>query len=191
MAGDFLGDFIGNQNRAKLLRVFAINQPQSFTLLQVAKRCGVTTKTAMEEIKQLENASLIRKGKQKELAWSFNPGFKYAAALSKFVHEVTPMRYDNVILAIRRSGRPTAVILSGCFMGDPTRPTDIIIAADGLNQDKLEKVVSGLESVYGRELRYAAFSTPEFRYRLTVEDKLIRDTLDYPHLVLLDKTKML
>ncbi len=191
MASDFLGEFIGNQNRAKLLRVFAINQPQSFTILQAAKRSGLSTKTALEEIRDLEKTGLVRKGKQKELAWTFNVNFKYAAAISKFVHEVTPMRYDNVILAIRRSGRPTAVILSGCFVGDPTRPTDIIIAADGLNQDKLEKVVSGLESVYGRELRYAAFSTPEFRYRLTVEDRLIRDTLDYPHLVLLDKTRML
>src|SRR3989344_847814 len=39
--------------------------------------------------------------------------------------------------------------------------------------------------------REAAFSTPEFRCRLTIQDKLIRDTLDFPHLVLWDRARLL
>ena len=76
-------------------------------------------------------------------------------------------------------------------MGDPTRPADIIIAVDALHESRLEKAIKTLEPQFGREIRYAAFSTPEFRYRLTVQDRLIRDTLDYPHLVLLDKARLL
>ena len=56
-----------------------------------------------------------------------------------------------------------------------------------MNEKRLEKAVRSFEPKYGREIRYAVFSTPEFRYRLTIHDKLVRDTLDYPHRILLNK----
>ncbi len=207
MADDFLAQFIGNQNRARLLRVFAFNQGNSLTLEQAGKRSGLAAKIAEEETQFLEQLGIIRQGKiaititsdekhgvkskQKEHTWTFNSQSKYSAAVSKFVYEVSPQHYEEIVAALRRSGKPTAVILSGCFIGDPTRPADLIMAVDALNEQRLEQVVRGLEPLYGREIRYAVFSTPEFRYRLTVQDRLIRDTLDYPHLVLLDKTRML
>ncbi len=207
MVEDFLGKFVGGQNRAQLLRIFVFNQRESFTLAQASKRSGLSEKATKEEIKSLEQLDIIKEGKftitlgngtgrsvqgkQKEHTWIFNTQCKYAAAISKFVYEVSPMRYDNVVAALRRSGRPTAVILSGNFVGDPTRPADLIVALDVFNERRLEQAVKGLEPVYGLEIRYAAFSTPEFRYRLTVEDRLMRDTLDFPHLVLLDKTRLL
>ena len=76
-------------------------------------------------------------------------------------------------------------------MGDPSRPADLLVAADALNEGRLETAVRALEREFGREIRYAAFSAPEFRYRMTIQDKLLRDTLDFPHLVLLDKTRLL
>src|SRR3989344_4479321 len=148
MAEDFLAAFLGRPNRARVLRVFVLNQSQVFSAAQAAKRAGSSSSTVSREIKALEQVGILKKakfsiqvgkakkvvmGKQKEQAWSFNPDFKHASALSKFVHETAP----------------------------------------------------------GREIRYAVFSTPEFRYRLTIQDRLIRDTLDYPHLVLLDKTRLL
>jgi hypothetical protein len=130
-------------------------------------------------------------GRQKEPAWTVNANFKYLPALSKFVHEVSPVHYKGIVLNLRRAGRISAVVLSGCFMGDMSRPADIIIAVDGLNENRLESAVKALEPQVGREIRYAAFSTPEFKYRLTTQDRLLREVLDYPHLILLDKTKLL
>ena len=107
------------------------------------------------------------------------------------MHEATPARYDTITTALKRTGRLATIVLSGNFMGDPTRPADLLMAADGINKQRLEVALKGLEQTFGREIRYAAFTTPEFRYRLTVQDRLIRDTLDFPHLVLLDRTRLL
>lgn len=207
MAEDFLGQILNDRHRAKLLRVFVFNQSESFTLVQAAKRSGLSTRKTDSEIRALEKLGLIKKGrfaialqngsgrkvkgKQKVPTWSFNTAMKHSLAVSKFVYEVSPLHYETVINTLKRSSRPTAVILSGCFVGDPTRPADMIVAADGFNEKRIEQAMLRLEPVLGREIRYAAFSTPEFRYRLTIQDRLIRDTLDYPHLVLLDKTRML
>ena len=207
MADDFLGTFMGNAIRAKVLRVFFLDQSGVFTASLAAKRAGVSLKVALREIKALEKWGMLKQGKfeitlangskravggkQKEEAWSVNPSFKYSSALSKFVHEVTPVHYKSILATLKGSGRYVAVVLSGSFMGDSSRPVDFLVAADGLNEARLETAVRALERQFGREIRYAAFSGSEFRYRMTIQDRLIRDTLDFPHLVLLDKTRLL
>jgi hypothetical protein len=123
--------------------------------------------------------------------WSFAPDFQYAQALSTFVHDVSPTQFRDVEKALRGSGRLTAIVLSGIFTGDLNRPADLIVVGDFVNEKRLEKAVRSFEPKYGCEIRYALFSTPEFRYRLTIHDKLIRDTLDYPHRVLLNKNKLI
>lgn len=207
MKDDFLVQIVDNAARAKLLRVFVFDQSGVFTLSRAAKRSGVSMSVVAKEIKQLEKWAVLKSvevtitlsnsskrvvgGKQKERAWTFDQSFKYAAALTRFVHEVSPMRYKDLLSSLRRTGRLATVILSGSFMGDSSRPVDLVVAADRLNEKRFEQAVRALEPKLGREIRYAIFSTLEFRYRLTVQDRLIRETLDYPHHVLLDKTRLL
>ncbi|MEK9154078.1 MAG: hypothetical protein AAB798_01250 [Patescibacteria group bacterium] len=205
MTDDFLGKFLGNQNRARIVRVFILSQAEIFTAAHMAKRSGVSSAGVEEEIKSLEQLGIVKKakfsinvgatkhvaGKQNIRAWSFDSASKYSAPLSKFVHEVSPVEHKGIIDALKRSGRLAAAILSGSFVGDPTRPVEIIVVADNSNESRLDSAIRALESSLGREIRYAAFSSPEFQYRLTIHDKLIRDTLDYPHIILLDKLRVL
>ncbi len=199
---------MGTTERAKVLRAFVFDESRALTAAEVIRRTGLAQSTVEREVQVLEKMGILKRanltimlksnpgkkaiaGKQKVIAWAFNADFKYARALSSFIHEVSPVQHDVVMQALRRGGKLAAVILSGAFMGDPSRPADLIVAADTFNERRLDDAVRGLEPAFGREIRYAAFSTPEFRYRLTVQDRLIRDTLDYPHLVLLDRTRLL
>ena len=206
MAEDFLSGFMGSASRTRVLRVFMFD-PNVLTLQQVTKRSGVPARAAEKEIRVLQKWGIIKKGKfsillangekrvvtgkQKMDAWAMNPNFKHASALLKFVHEVSPVHYKGIVEGLKSSGRLATVFLSGTFLGAATRAANLIIAADALNEKRLEAAVKALEPQLGREIRYAAFSIPEFRYRLTIQDRLLRDTLDYPHLILLDKTRLL
>lgn len=208
MAADFLAQLMGDPVRAKLLRVFVFDETRSLAVADAAKRAAVSQALAEKEIASLERMGVVKRGalsiiikndphkkilasKQKIASWGLNPDFKHIRALSSFVHEVSPVEHAAIMGALKRGGKLATVILSGNFMGDPSRPADLIVAADVFNERLLEEAVRQLEPSMGREIRYAAFSTPEFRYRLTVQDRLIRDTLDYPHLVLLDRTRLL
>jgi hypothetical protein len=51
----------------------------------------------------------------------------------------------------------------------------------------LERIVRSLESEMGKDIRYAVLTAPDFSYRMGMNDKLVRDVLDFPHRVLLDK----
>ena len=204
MRHDFLSEFMGNPHRGKMVRALIFNENERFTAKDAGKRSGVSPVAAARELKALEKIGIAKRGRivpttpsgakkrlKPEVAWFLNPNFKYLRALSSFVREIAPMRYEQIVDALRRSGKLSTVILSGSFMGDLSRPADILLAGDSLNEKRLEVAVKELEPLFGRELRYAAFTTPEFRYRLTVQDRLIRDTLDYPHLILLDRSRLL
>src|SRR3989344_3011460 len=213
MGEDFLSTFLGNQARAKLVRIFVFNESETFTLAQATKRSGVSTQAAKREMKSLEKIGIIKKikkagnkpkangkktrgkrsasGQGTESAWILNAEFKYLRALSLFIHEASPVRYENIVAALKSSGRLSSVVASGCFTGDTTRPVDLIVVVDNVNESRLLHAIKALEPVFGREIRYAVFSTPEFRYRLTIQDRLIRDTLDYPHRILFDRTHLL
>lgn len=208
MKSDFLAQLLDDPARAQLLRVFVFDPERTYTLKDAAKRAGISPQAAAREMKTLEKWGVVEKGKtlsitlgngtkrvvqakQKTETWILNSGFGHVRSLSTFVHEVSPMQYSTVVPALKRSGKIATVVLSGSFMGDPSRPADMLIAGDTLNERRLEEAIKHLEPQFGREIRYAVFSTPEFRYRLTVQDRLIRDTLDFPHIVLLDKTRLL
>lgn len=200
---DFLSQFIGSPARARVLRALILNENEVFTAARLGKRAGVLARAASHELSALLKMGMVRKGKasvgtstkgkrsKPEAVWFLDPHFRHLRALSSFVREISPMRYEQVLSSLRKTGKLSMVVLSGNFMGDPSRPADLLVAGETLNERQLERAVKTLESVFGHELRYASFSTPEFRYRLTVQDRLLRDTLDYPHLVLLDRTNLL
>lgn len=207
MKEDFLGEFMGSAARARLLRVFVLDAERPIPLKDAAKRAGVSPQAAARELKALEKWGIVQKGKSASITlgngsvrkvdaktkvdtWVFDAEFPHARAVSSFVRDISPMRYERVVSALRPCGRLGAVILSGSFTGDATRPVDILVVVDDLSEARLEHAVKSLEPVFGRELRYAAFSTPELRYRMTVQDRLVRDTLDFPHLVILDRAKL-
>ena len=213
MSEDFLSTFLGNQPRAKLTRVFVFSESDTLTLKNAAKHSGISTQAAPREIKTLEKLGIIKKVKdsnnkpkkgrkkvrskkavgatKQEALWVLNAEFKHLRALSSFIHEVSPPRYGNILATLKNCGRLSAVVASGCFMGDTTRPVDLIVVIDNVNENRLLHAIKTLEPIFGREIRYASFSTTEFSYRLTIQDRLIRDTLDYPHQVLLDRALLI
>ena len=197
-AHDFLEGILGNPSRAKIIRLFVLHQKETFTPSEVARRAKVGAHSVNTEVESLRSLGFLREEKgqgstarTKISYYSLNPDCKQLNAVTTFVHAVSPAQYNDVESALRRAGRMSVVLLSGVFTGDITRPADLIVVADSINDERLEKAVKSFEPKYGREIRYAVFSTPEFRYRLTIKDKILRDTLDYPHRVLINRTNLL
>jgi len=205
---DFLGVLLDNASRARILRAFVLNPNESFTLPVLAKRAGVSLTSATHEARKLREWGIVKRGKtiaitigkgeqkrtvsgkQRVDTWIADENFSHLSSLSVFVRELSPVKHSTIMGALKRTGKVSTLILSGTFMGDASRPADILVALDTVNERRVDAAVRSLEPLLGREIRYAAFSTPEFRYRMTVQDRLIRDTLDYPHLVLLDRTRL-
>ena len=140
------------------------------------------------ELADLLAAGLLRKkGTQTPIRYQTNPRFEHLDALEIFIRDTTSVRPQNMLKALKRAGTVRLVALSGLFTGILEAQIDLLIVGDNLDERVLATAVHSLEAELGREIRYASFPTADFRYRLGIYDRLLRDVFDYPHRLLVDK----
>lgn len=178
----------GSPARLRLLRLFLFNQDTTFTLLDAAGRSSLERETARRELADLSAAGLIyKRGVGAKAKYHINGRFEHLAALDTFVRDTTTLSKERILGALKRVGTLRVITLSGLFTGALEAQVDLLVVGDNLDARALGKAIKGLEAELGREIRYAAFETPDFRYRRGVYDRLLRDVFDYPHRVLVDR----
>ncbi len=183
-----LAKLFGSGARLKTLRLFLFNKDSSFTLADVAERTKLTKEVVRQELTDLCAVGLLRKkGTGAPVQYQTNPRFEHLSSLNTFIRETTSVHPQNMIKSLKRVGTLRLVVLSGFFTGILETQVDLLVVGDNLEQRVLASVVRSLEADLGREIRYASFPTADFRYRLGVYDRLLRDIFDYPHRLLIDK----
>lgn len=185
---DPLAKLFGSAARIKLLRLFLFNEAESFTVAAAATRAKVSKDAARKEVQLMLGAGILRKRAGKGGAnYTANPKFLHYEPLKTFLRTSSGVDDQSISSTLKKVGTLRLVALSGLFTGVPESKVDILVVGDRLDERVLASVVHTLEAELGRELRYASFSTEDFRYRVGVYDRLVRDVLDYPHRLVLDR----
>lgn len=171
-----------------------MNKNVGFENKDVTKHCRIKPYSTKTEISLLASINFIKRKsfyktietsrgtkKKKVQGWFLNEEFPYINALYDLL--ITSKTIDHKELAgkIKRTGRIKMLVLAGAFIKDPQSRLDILAVGDNINQKKFESVVRSLESEIGKELKYSAFTTEEFRYRVSMYDKLVCDVFDFNH----------
>ncbi|HEX2792506.1 MAG TPA: hypothetical protein VHO23_02230 [Candidatus Paceibacterota bacterium] len=183
-----LARLFGSSARLKLLRLFLFNDDAAFSAADAAFRTKVAKDAARKELTALVTIGVVRKRAGKgPVAYAANRRFAHYEPLKAFLRDTSDVRDGDVIDTLRRGGMLRLVVLSGLFTGAVESKVDMLIVGDRLDEKKLAGAVHALEAELGRELRYACFSTEEFKYRRGVYDRLIRDVFDYPNRAVLDR----
>ena len=183
-----LSKLFGSPARLKILRLFVFNRDSGLTLDETASRSKTSKEVARREVTELLAAGLLRKkGERAAARYQVNPRFEHLAALNTFILETTSVRPQKIISVLKRAGTLRLVALSGHFTGILEPQIDLLVVGDALDERALAHAIHALEAELGREIRYASFATADFRYRLGVYDRLLRDLFDYPHRLLIDK----
>lgn len=186
---DALQKLFGSPTRTKLLRLFLFNPRQAFTLLEITERSHVKPKEARREVELFSKIRLVRSARKAARSsaarYTLNTDFEHVRSLQELLLNVGQ---DQMALRyLRGTGSLKMIILSGVFMGEWDASVDMLVVGDRLNARKLRQRIRKIEMELGKELRYAALSTQDFFFRLNMNDHLLRDTLDYPHRIALDK----
>ncbi len=188
---DPLAKLFGSLARVKLLRLFIFNEGEYFTANGAATRAKLSKASARKEVTSLQNGGILKKKAGKGGAlYTVNQKFAHYEALKTFLRTASGVSDLNIGNNLRKAGALRLVTLSGLFTGVLESKVDLLVVGDRLDERALGVVVHGLEAELGRELRYAAFSTEDFRYRIGVYDRLVRDVFDYPHRTILDRIGM-
>ncbi|MEK7628596.1 MAG: hypothetical protein AAB421_04255 [Patescibacteria group bacterium] len=204
MEEDFLSLILGSHIRAGVLRFLAFASPEKcFSAKEIKERVKAKNGQILgREIRFLTKIGVIKEcrvqGKSRggvALPRSVRSGFcldrdfAMAQPLISFVRSTKMQTDDSIVKHLREVGRLKLVVVSGDFMGthDQVTRIDMLLVADDIRERRLQEALKAIETEKGREVRYAAFSSKDFFYRLDVHDKLLRDLLDYPHHILLNK----
>ena len=201
---DVLASLFGSTARVKILRLFLSNLDSCYTAEEVIVRSKVHPQTARKELNLFTKIGLLKKqddtrmvvqgrgknkkeAKKKVVGFAIDNSFADLLALRNFILNIQPTDDNGILKKIKSVGKIKLVIVSGVFIRDTDSRIDILVVGDSLSDSRLKAAIRDLESHMGRELRYAAFATSDFTYRLGVYDRLIRDVLDYPHQIVVDK----
>jgi len=206
---DILSKLFGGSAKVKIMRLFLSNLERVFDNTEIATRAKVALPTLRKELNDLNKIGLIKKKVHykdseknknnrafsspqrhksvKSCGWILDKDFPLLAPLSNLLIKKSAFSPKEIIAKLKKGGQLTAVIVAGVFIQDKDSRVDILIVGDKLNNAYLERALSVLESEIGQELKYVILETADFKYRLGVYDKLLRDILDYSHKKIINK----
>lgn len=193
-----LEKIFGNTTKVKILRLFLFNPEATYDIDDLAEKTLSRPGEVKKEIVNLLSAGVIKKknfikeftkkkgkkvtvSKRKVKGLALDQKFSHLESLQTMLIHTTPLSFEEVVRRFSASGKIKLLIVSGVFNQQWDSRVDLLIVGDHLRKGHVENTVKNIESEVGREIKYAAFETVDFQYRLGMFDKLIRDILDYPH----------
>ena len=200
-----LGKLFGSADRVKIMRLFLSNSETMFDASDVISRSKVSKKNLSREMRILESAGFV-KGKsffkefQKKVGtkmkttkkrvsgWQLDASYEHVKALRTLLVENSSFEHRDLLTRFKPLGKFKLIVVAGIFIKNPDSRLDLLIVGDALKKGPIENAIRLIESEIGRELVYTMFTTDDFLYRLNMQDKLVRDILDYPHEKILDLT---
>lgn len=201
---DTLSILFGSALRVKMMRLFLFNPESIFDIdyiigktdakpkdiereAALLRKTGLVKATKMTKFVSAKKGKKIVEKKQRVNAYSLDRKFKFREELADFLVRTHSMENKSIVKKLEKAGRIKAVLVSGIFMKDADARIDLFVVGDNVKPSAFERVVRGIESDMGKDIRYSVLSAPDFAYRKSMNDKLIRDVLDYPHTVLVDR----
>ena len=196
-----LEKLFGSSARVKVLKFFLFNTGDVFEKNEISSRTKVSTRILQKELNLLEKIGMIKKksffntketrsGKiQKVRAKGYETVIEHKLfiPLQNLLVKNSPMSSNYLVNRLSRHGKLKVVIAAGVFIQDSDSRVDLLIVGDDIKENPLKNTISVLESEIGKQLRYTVLTVQDFKYRLGVYDRLVRDILDYPHQVFLDR----
>jgi hypothetical protein len=199
-----LGKIFGSENRVKVLRYF-LAQPDSqvefFELLRKIKvkkselkkelqsliKIGFIEELTLVSEKEIKKGKKIKIKKIKEDGYQLNKDYVFADSLASLLLDFRYIDRKDLLEDMKRYGKIKLLCLGGVFVQDEEANLDLLLAGDALEKEKIDAFIKTLEADFGTELKYAVFESEEFRYRVSMFDRLIKDFFKGPHEKILEK----
>lgn len=199
-----LAKLFGGGERVRILRYFMLNNSTGVSKRTLSEALLITPQKIAREVAILETAGILKRrggasvvrSKKRSVrtqgtdqTFSLNLSYPYLAPLRDFIVATLSGTRDDAVRAMFRAGVIKIVIASGLFEEQWEGRLDFLIVGEKIDEKTLKRALRKTEAELGHEIRFAALTSDDYRYRMSVHDKLIRDVLDYPHTILLDKRK--
>lgn len=194
---EILENFLGNPNKVKLWKVFLLNTNREFFLKDLIKLTKIKKDNIILELRDMMRLGIVKASKKEHhIIYKTNIFFPLINEITEMVLSVVPRSSDKVLEKLNSLSKLKTVLLSGffttplgknkTFINSSNAGIDLLLVFEKIPEN-VENIISELEFNMGKELSYCALDQNDFRYRHSIGDKLIRDVLDFDHIVALDR----
>lgn len=157
---------------------------RSFSLSELRSVIGGGSQALKQALKEFEKVHLVNTAsKRRKKYYRINPHFWLYDELRDLVSEEDLLTEDEVGRILKKIPHLKLAILSGIFTLAPHLPVDLLLVGEGINRLRLQRILAEIEKLIGQEINYTILDQKEFEYRRMMNDRFIRDILDYPHIV--------
>lgn len=197
---DILSKLFSSEERVKIMRMFLFNPNTVFGVKDIAERSGASKRIIDSELAVFIKIGLVKKrpyprnskdrdgNKKKGNGFMLDTTFTYLKPLENILIQQVLVKDKDMVKRFSRTVlKLKMVVVAGIFIQSDEARVDVLVVGDGLKNTAMGRTIKDLESEIGKEIRYAAFETSEFQYRIGMYDKLLRDISDYPHRTIFDK----
>lgn len=204
MSSQILEKLFGSAVRVRIMKLFLLNPSEQLDKKGVAKKVRSSESATQKELNLLESIGFLKKTsffkevklksgpkKKRVSGFTINSDFVYLNHLKGLLVNTNPLQHNEISKKLGKALKIKLLIVSGIFIqseqADEDSRLDLLLVGDSPKEADIRSIVSQIESEIGQEIRYSLFTTEDFRYRLSLYDHLVRDVLDYPHRVIVDK----
>ena len=186
---DTLAKLFGGPAKVRIMRLFVFNPELILTTKEVATRSKSSPAAVRRELLNLRAAGLVtrRAPRGEKRGFQLDFTFPLLSPLRELLKDTILNKKRELVRRFNQCGKLNLLIVAGVFVENSDGRADLLIVGDNLRRRAIDRVVKGIEAEMGKELSYAVLATDDFGYRLTASDKFVRDVLDYPHQILLDR----
>ena len=191
--------------KVRIMRLFIQNGEALFSFLEVVERVQIPREIVRKELFKLLHLGIIKKrlvlpqqdqqtGRhqskkqpKKQEKYLLNIQFPLIEELKNLIIRATTTSRKSILSHFKKLGRVKLAVLSGIFLNTDRSRTDILVVGDDINRKRFERFLAYIESELGKTVAYTIMDTDEFKYRMQMFDRFLRDILEYPHEKLINK----
>ena len=192
-----LEKLFGSKTRTKLLSLFFSNIERSYYVREMTRVIDEQINSVRRELSNLESIGVIKNETyDNKVYYSANTKHTFARALNMMFST----KVDKVLVetAVKDSTwdeyiRPVKSYLSFLFVTNRVPGQDgidMLVVGDDRTK-KLSRWAEVVEKKEGKPLNYVIISRDDFKYRLSVKDRFLKEIMEMQHIVQYDPEGML
>ena len=184
-----LAQLLSSKPKSKVINLFLAHPERSFSATELRASTGVSTPVLKKTIRELSKMEFLAVSeKKKSRYYQVNRHFSLYPELVNMLRKNKSYPEDSLARAALKVGECKLIVLTGVFAGKPRVETDVLFVGR-VSARKLDQFLRLAERYAEQEVSYSVFTSQEFDYRMSMNDRFVKNILENSPDVILDKTK--
>ena len=186
MKQDAIEILFNDESLVRILRHLLVNNKEALTVKKLSADLKLQARVISKIMTRLAKAELVKKSKRKAgMTYRLNLDSELVKPLRELLQFNIADAKKDLKKSFKSAGKVKALILSGVLTDTERSQVDVLIVGDKLKVAEVRKHLRQLGYKTGHDLRYMQLTAEEYNYRKEMNDRILRNMIDFDHEVII------